>query len=203
MTDDRLFYPATQRNREAILDVLRGVLPASGLVLEIASGSGEHVVHFAQALPGLTFQPSDPDADALRSIAAWTAEHRLANIRPPVMLDALSESEQWPITKADAMVCINMIHISPWPATLGLLRGAARILPTGAPLYLYGPYIQSGVATAPSNEAFDASLKARNPEWGLRHLDEVATAARAAGFSAPMVTPMPANNRSVVFRKSA
>ena len=203
MTDDRLFYPATQRNRDAILDVLRGVLPASGLVLEIASGSGEHVVHFAQALPGLTFQPSDPDADALRSIAAWTAEHRLANIRPPVMLDASSESEQWPITKADAMVCINMIHISPWPATLGLLRGAARILPTGAPLYLYGPYIQSGVATAPSNEAFDASLKARNPEWGLRHLDDVATAARGAGFSAPMVTPMPANNLSVVFRKSA
>jgi hypothetical protein len=117
------------------------------------------------------------------------------------MLDA--SSGQWPVTAADAILCINMIHISPWPATLGLLRGAARILPTGAPLYLYGPYIQSGVATAPSNEAFDASLKARNPEWGLRHLDEVATAARAAGFSAPMVTPMPANNLSVVFRKSA
>jgi hypothetical protein len=199
MTDDRLYYPATQRNRDAILDVLRGVLPPSGIVLEIASGSGEHVAHFAQALPHLTFQPSDPDAEALRSIAAWTTEQRLANIRPPVMLDA--SSEQWPVTTADAILCINMIHISPWPATLGLLHGAARILPTGAPLYLYGPYIRGGVVTAPSNEAFDASLKTRNPEWGLRHLDDVAAAARDAGFSAPTVTPMPANNLSVVFRK--
>jgi hypothetical protein len=199
MTDDRLYYPATQRNRDAILDVLRGVLPPSGIVLEIASGSGEHVAHFAQALPHLTFQPSDPDAEALRSIAAWTTEQRLANIRRPVMLDA--SSEQWPVTTADAILCINMIHISPWPATLGLLRGAARILPTGAPLYLYGPYIRGGVVTAPSNEAFDASLKTRNPEWGLRHLDDVAAAARDAGFSAPMVAPMPANNLSVVFRR--
>jgi hypothetical protein len=199
MTDDRLHYPATQRNRDAILDVLRGVLPPAGLVLEIASGSGEHIMHFAQALPSLTFQPSDPDADALRSIAAWAAEHRLANIRPPLMLDA--SSGQWPVTAADAILCINMIHISPWPATLGLLHGAAKILPAGAPLYLYGPYVQSGVVTAPSNEAFDASLKARNPEWGLRHLDDVAAAARDAGFSAPAVTPMPANNLSVVFRR--
>ena len=199
MTDDRLYYPATQRNRDAILDVLRDALPPAGLVLEIASGSGEHVMHFAQALPGLTFQPSDPDADALRSIAAWAAERRLANIRPPVMLDA--SSDHWPVTQADAILCINMIHISPWPATLGLLRGAARVLPAGAPLYLYGPYVQSGVITAPSNEAFDASLKARNPEWGLRQLDDVAAAAHDAGFSAPTVTPMPANNLSVVFRR--
>jgi hypothetical protein len=199
MTDDRLYYPATQRNRDAILDVLRGVLPPSGIVLEIASGSGEHVAHFAQALPHLTFQPSDPDTEALRSIAAWTVEQRRDNIRPPVMLDA--SSEQWLVTTADAILCINMIHISPWPATLGLLRGAARILPTGAPLYLYGPYIRDDVVTAPSNEAFDASLKTRNPEWGLRHLDDVAAAARDAGFSAPKVTPMPANNLSVVFRK--
>lgn len=199
MTDDRLYYPATQRNRDAILDVLRGVLPPSGIVLEIASGSGEHVAHFAQALPHLTFQPSDPDAEALRSIAAWTTEQRLDNIRPPVMLDA--SSEQWPVTTVDAILCINMIHISPWAATLGLMRGAARILPADAPLYLYGPYVQGDVVTAPSNEAFDASLKTRNPEWGLRHLDDVAAAARDAGFSAPMVTPMPANNLSVVFRK--
>lgn len=199
MTDDRLHYPATQRNRDAILDVLRGVLPPAGLVLEIASGSGEHIAHFAQALPNLTFQPTDPDADALRSIAAWAAEHRLDNIRPPVMLDA--SSRQWSVTQADAILCINMIHISPWQATLGLLRGAARILPAGAPLYLYGPYIQSGVVTVPSNEAFDASLKARNPEWGLRHLDNVAATARDAGFSAPTATPMPANNLSVVFRR--
>jgi hypothetical protein len=199
MTDDRLYYPATQRNRDAILDVLRDTLPPAGLVLEIASGSGEHVVHFAQALPGLTFQPTDPDADALRSIAAWIAEHHLDNIRPPLMLDA--SSGQWPVTTADAVVCINMIHISPWSATLGLLREAGRILPAGAPLYLYGPYVQSGVVTVPSNEAFDASLKTRNPEWGLRHLDDVAAAAREAGFSAPTVVPMPANNLSVVFRK--
>ena len=197
MTDNRLYYPATQRNRDAILDVLRGTLPPAGLVLEIASGSGEHVAHFAQALPDLTFQPTDPEADALRSIAAWSGERRLSNIRAPMMLDA--SSQLWPVAKADAILCINMVHISPWAATLGLLRGAARILPAGAPLYLYGPYIQSDVATAPSNEAFDASLKARNPEWGLRNLDDVAAAARNAGFSAPAVTPMPANNLSVVF----
>ena len=199
MTDDRLYYPATQRNRDAILDVLRGVLPPSGLVLEIASGSGEHVAHFARAMPDLTFQPTDPEADALRSIAAWTAETRLANIRPPLMLDA--SSGQWPVAQADAILCINMIHISPWAATLGLVRGAARILPAGAPLYLYGPYIQTDVATAPSNEAFDASLRARSSEWGLRHLDEVTAVAEDAGFSAPTVTPMPANNLSVVFRR--
>ena len=199
MTDDRLYYPATQRNRDAILDVLRAVLPPAGLVLEIASGSGEHVMHFAQTLPHLSFQPTDPEPNALRSIAAWATKHGLGNIHPPLMLDAASE--QWPVTKADAILCINMIHIAPWPATLGLLCGAARILPAGAPLYLYGPYIQSDVVTAPSNEAFDASLKVRNPEWGLRQLDDVAMAARDAGFSAPTVTPMPANNLSVVFRK--
>lgn len=199
MTDDRLYYPATQRNRDAILDVLRGVLPPSGLVLEIASGSGEHVAHFARAMPNLTFQPTDPETDALRSIAAWAAENGLANIRPPLMLDA--SSGQWPVAQADAILCINMIHISPWAATLCLVRGAARILPAGAPLYLYGPYIQTDVATAPSNEAFDASLRERSSEWGLRHLDEVTAVAEDAGFSAPTVTPMPANNLSVVFRR--
>ncbi len=199
MIDRRLEYPATLRNRDVILDVLRGVLPSSGLVLEIASGSGEHVVHFARALPGLTFQPSDPEDAALQSIKAWTQDSALSNVRPPVMLDA--SSDLWPLAAADAVLCINMIHISPWPATKGLIRGCAKLLRKGAPLYLYGPYRRADVITAPSNEAFDASLKSRNPEWGLRDLEAVAELARAEGFSAPEITEMPANNLSVVFRR--
>jgi SAM-dependent methyltransferase len=199
MTDHRLQYPATQRNRDAILEVLRGVLPPSGLVMEIASGSGEHIVHFANALPGLTFQPSDPEDAARVSIAAWTLETDLSNIRPPLAIDV--RREPWPIAQADAILCINMIHISPWEATQSLMRNAGRILAKGAPLYLYGPYRQQGIVTAESNEAFDASLKSRDPRWGLRHLDDVAALAREAGFSEPAVTPMPANNLSVVFRR--
>jgi hypothetical protein len=199
MIDHRLQYPATERNRDAILDVLRGVLPEAGIVLEIASGSGEHVVHFARAFPNLTFQPSDPEDAALHSIAAWTQDTGAANVLPPVMLDAASD--RWPVGKADAILCINMIHIAPWRATEGLLREAAALLPQGAPLYLYGPYRQASVVTAPSNEAFDDSLKARNPEWGLRDLEIVAALARDSGFSAPVVTAMPANNLSVVFRR--
>lgn len=199
MTDHRLQYPATQRNRDAILEVLRGALPPSGLVLEIASGSGEHVVHFANALPGLTFQPSDPEDAARLSVAAWTAETGLPNIRPPLAIDV--RREPWPIAQADAVVCINMIHISPWEATQALMRNAGRILSGGAPLYLYGPYRQKDAVTAESNEAFDADLKSRNPQWGLRQLDDVAALARAAGFSGPEVIPMPANNLSVVFRR--
>jgi len=199
MTDRRLEYPATARNRDAILDVLRGVLPASGLVLEIASGSGEHVMHFARAFPDLTFQPSDPEDAALQSIAAWTQDSSLANIRPPVVLDATLA--QWPVNAADAILCINMIHIAPWRASEGLFRGAAGLLGAGAPLYLYGPYRRADVMTAPSNEAFDESLKSRNPEWGLRDLETVAALARDNGFSGPEVTEMPANNLSVVFRR--
>jgi hypothetical protein len=200
MTDDRLHYPATARNRDAIVAVLRGVLPASGVVLEVASGSGEHVAHFAQAFPALAFQPSDPEEAARQSIAAWARQAGLANVRPPLALDAAAED--WPLSVADAILCINMIHIAPWRATQGLLRGAARLLPAGAPLYLYGPYRRTGVVTAPSNEAFDASLKARHPEWGLRDLEVVAALARDHGFSAPAVTEMPANNLSVVFRRT-
>jgi hypothetical protein len=196
---DRLQYPATSRNRDVILDVLRGVLPRTGLVLEIASGSGEHILHFARAFPDLTFQPSDPEDAARRSIAAWVKESGSDNIRPPLDLDA--SKPDWPLTQASAILCINMIHISPWPATEGLLRGAAQILQSGAPLYLYGPYRQTGIETAPSNEAFDVSLKSRNSEWGLRHLEDVATLARLHGFSDASVTPMPANNLSVVFRR--
>ena len=199
MTDARRYAPATQRNRKPILDLLRGVLPARGLVLEIASGTGEHVVHFARELPGLTFQPSDPEPSARGSIAAWTAAENLTNIRPPMALDAAKTP--WPVASADAIVCVNMIHISPWESTLGLMRGAAAILPAGAPLFLYGPYIRADVATAPSNLEFDADLKRRNPAWGLRDISDVAEVARAAGFSAPAVTEMPANNLGVVYRR--
>lgn len=199
MIDRRLEYPATARNRDAILDVLRSVLPASGLVLEVASGSGEHVVHFARAFPDLTFQPSDPEDAALQSIAAWSQDSGLKNIRPPAMLDAASA--QWPVNAADAILCINMIHIAPWRASEGLFRGAARLLRAGAPLYLYGPYRRADVVTAPSNEAFDESLRSRNPEWGLRDLEAVAALAQDNGFSGPAITEMPANNLSVVFRR--
>ncbi len=199
--DPRLFAPSTQRNREAILAVLRATLPAAGLVLEIASGSGEHIVHFAGALPALDFQPSDPSPDALASIAAWSATSGLPNLRPPLLLDAAAAD--WPLAAADAILCSNMIHIAPWSATQGLLRHAGRILPAGAPLYLYGPYRRPGRELEPGNTAFDADLRSRNPEWGLRHLDAVAALAAAAGFGPPGVTEMPANNLSVVFRKPA
>ncbi|MGO4711753.1 DUF938 domain-containing protein [Bradyrhizobium sp. 2TAF24] len=199
MTDDRLSAPAAFRNRDPILDVLRTILPVRGTVLEIASGSGEHVVHFARHLPDLVFQPSDPGIDERRSIAAWVADSGLPNIEAPIALDAAAPP--WPIAHADAVVCINMIHIAPWQATQGLMRGAAAILPPGAPLYLYGPYRRSDTPLEPSNAAFDASLCSRNPAWGLRLLDDVAALATASGFASPAVTPMPANNLSVVFRK--
>jgi hypothetical protein len=199
VTDPRQHAPAAARNRDPILAVLRDVLPGTGTVLEIASGSGEHILHFARGLPGLTFQPSDPNPEARQSIAAWVAESGLANLRPPLALDAAAPP--WPIAAADAVLCINMIHISPWAATEGLLRGAAAILPPGAPLYLYGPYRRAGVPTAPSNEEFDRSLRDRNPDWGLRDLEAVAALAAAAGFGPPAVTEMPANNLSVVFRR--
>ncbi|WP_225767550.1 DUF938 domain-containing protein [Inquilinus sp. Marseille-Q2685] len=199
MTDHRQYAPAAARNRDPILAVLRGVLPRTGTVLEIASGSGEHIVHFAAAIPDLVFQPSDPNPEARRSIAAWTADSGLANLRPPLALDAAAAS--WPVTTADAVLCINMIHISPWAATEGLMRGAASILPPGAALYLYGPYRRAGVATAPSNEAFDRDLRQRNTDWGLRELEAVAELAAATGFSGPEVAEMPANNLSVVFRR--
>ena len=199
MTDHRLHAPATLRNRDAILEVLRRVLPTTGLVLEVASGSGEHVVHFAQHLPDLTFQPSDPSPEALLSISAWVEATRVTNVRPPVILDA-SEAP-WPIASADAVLCINMVHIAPWNATVGLMNGAAKSLPLGMPLYLYGPYRRGGVPTAASNEEFDRSLRAREPSWGLRDLEAVAMLARSTGFSEPIITAMPANNLSVVFRR--
>lgn len=198
MTDARQHSPAAQRNRDPILNVLRRTLPESGLVLEIASGSGEHIVHFAANLPGLVFQPSDPKPEALASIAAWIEAAGVSNVRPPIRLE--THQPFWPIANAAAIVCINMVHISPWEATVGLITGAAAILPPGAPLYLYGPYLRRNVATAPSNEAFDRSLRERNPAWGLRALEDVAAVAAASGFSAPEITEMPANNLSVAFK---
>lgn len=190
--------PAAARNRDPILAVLRETLPASGLILEIASGTGEHVCHFAEALPQLDWQPSDPDPDALASIAAWS--EGIPNIRRPFRLDAAAPD--WPLSHADAILCINMIHISPLSATEGLFAGAARLLPPGAPLYLYGPYRRADVLTAPSNEAFDASLQARNPEWGLRQLEDVLALAKHAGFGFERLVEMPANNLSLVLRRT-
>lgn len=189
--------PATERNRDAIAAVLRDVLPAHGLVLEVASGTGEHAVHFARLFPALQWQPSDPDPDALNSIEAWAADAGLPNLRPPVELDAAGT---WPVAAADAVLSINMVHISPWRATLGLIAGAARVLPPGGPLILYGPYRRRGLPTAPSNEEFDLSLKARNPEWGLRVLEDVCAAAEAYGLTLDDVRPMPANNVTAVLR---
>jgi SAM-dependent methyltransferase len=195
MTEDpRRFAPATLRNRDPLLAALRPLLPAQGLVLEVASGSGEHCAHFAAGLSGLDFQPSDPDAANRASIDAWCTG--LANARPALALDATAP---WPALRVDAVLCINMIHIAPWSATIGLLHGAAAVLGAGAPLILYGPFRRAGVPTAPSNEEFDASLRARDPAWGLRALEEVAAA--ATGFAAPQVIEMPANNLTVLFRR--
>lgn len=191
--------PATLRNREAIAAVLAKELPATGLVLEIASGSGEHICYFAEHFPALTWQPSDPDPAALASIAAWSAEAGLANIRPPMEVDAAAPN--WPVVHADALLCINMVHISPWAATEGLFAGAAWVLGTGAPLMLYGPYREVDVPTAPSNEAFDQSLKARNPEWGLRHVESVDRLATSHGFTRSARHAMPANNLVLVYRR--
>ena len=199
MTDARLHADSVLRNRTPILAVLRPVLAGVRSVLEVASGTGGHVAHLAAALPHVTFQPSDPSPQARASIDAWAATEGLGNVRPALALDAASPP--WPVPPTDAVVCINMVHISPWSATLGLLRGAAALLAPGGVLYLYGPYRRAGVDTAPGNLAFDASLRARDPAWGLRRLEEVAEAARAAGFSAPATHDMPANNLSVLFTR--
>jgi SAM-dependent methyltransferase len=201
MIDARRHAPATARNRDPILDVLRRHLPETGLLLEVSAGTGEHAVHFAAAFPGLTWQPTDPDPGARASIAAWAREAKLNNLRPPLALDAASDT--WPLARADAVLCINMIHIAPWAAGLGLLRGAARVLPPGGPLLLYGPYRQGGAHTAPSNEAFDAGLRAQDPDWGVRDLETVAAEAAAVGFGAPEVEAMPANNLMLIFRRAA
>lgn len=197
--EGRRHAPATDRNRDPIAAVLRQELPAEGLVLEVASGTGEHAIHFAEQLPDLQWRPSDPDGAARASIAAWAREAGRANLLPPLDLDAATEI--WPIDEAAAVLCVNMVHISPWEATLGLLAGAARILPPGAPLILYGPYFRDAVDTAPSNLAFDIDLRARDERWGLRHLEDVDHAAMAVGLEPSRLVEMPANNIMRVYRR--
>jgi cyclopropane fatty-acyl-phospholipid synthase-like methyltransferase len=191
--------PAAERNKQAIAEVLAEVLPPAGVVLEIASGSGQHSAFFARAFPALTWQPSDLDAEALASIEEYRVEAGLSNLRSPVRLDAASD--QWPAGQIDAVMCINMIHIAPWAACLGLLRGAARILPAGGPLVLYGPYSIDGDFTAPSNIAFDQRLRGENPEWGVRELRDIERAAALVGLALDRCVPRPANNHVVVFRR--
>jgi len=195
----KLAPPAAVRNAPFLIDVLRRVMPADGLVLEIASGSGYHAAAFARAFPHLRWQPSEPEPAARASIAAHVDDAGAANLLPPLALDVLQSP--WPVAHADAVVCINMMHISPWRATEALFAGAARLLDREAPLLSYGPYILHGDFIAESNVAFDASLKARNPEWGLREVDDVAAAAAAAGLRLDEIVPMPANNLSLIFRR--
>ena len=191
--------PATLRNREAIAKVLAKELPQSGRVLEVASGTGEHAVYFAQRNPALEWQPSDPDESALASIAAYRAEAALTNLQAPIRLDA-SATADWPQGAFDAIVCINMVHISPWAASIGLFKGASQAMGGKAPLILYGPYIEADIKTAPSNLEFDRSLKARNPAWGLRHISEMDRLAREHGFARSKRYAMPANNLALVYR---
>jgi len=191
--------PAALRNREPITDVLRDWLPDTGLVLEIASGSGEHIVHFARAFPNLDWQPSDVDEGALASIAAWAEESGLANIRAPIWLD--TRNTDWGIAAADVIFSANMVHISPWASAEGLVAGAAQLLDRGGSLILYGPWLKDDIDTAPSNLAFDADLKSRNPEWGLRRVEDFAAIAEKSGFELVETRPMPAHNLMLLLEK--
>jgi SAM-dependent methyltransferase len=193
----KLSSPSAQRNRGPISAVLADWLPESGLVLEVASGSGEHAMHFAQAFPQLEWQPSDPDPGAILSIEAWRTDFGLANLHEPVILDAAAQT--WPVERAEAVLNINMLHISPWEAALGLLDGAARVLAPGGKLILYGPWIVDGLQTAQSNLAFDADLKRRNPAWGLRKVEDFAAEAEVRGLLLADQREMPANNRMLLF----
>lgn len=198
MPDLRRHAPATHRNREPIFAVLSRLLPAGGHVLEIASGSGEHASYFASRLPGVTWQPTDVDPDARASIDAHC--EGIANVRPALALDV--REVPWPIGAVDAIVCVNMIHIAPWAACLALMEGASERLRRGSALFLYGPFKRAGAHTAPSNESFDASLRARDPSWGVRDLEEVTRVAEKQGFSLDEVVEMPANNLSVIYRRT-
>lgn len=199
MADPRRRAPATERNRAPIAAVIGPLLPAGATILEVASGTGEHAAYFAGLFPDRIWQPSDCDEAALASIAGWRDQARLANLRAPLRLDAAAV--EWPEVRADAILCVNMVHISPWGATEGLMRGAGRLLAPGAPLILYGPYLRAGRPTAPSNLAFDASLKARDPEWGLREVAAVAAEAAACGMDFERLFEMPANNLILLFRR--
>lgn len=191
--------PAASRNRDPITEVLKDWLPPSGLVLELASGTGEHALHFARTFPDLDWQPTDPDPEALKSIAAWQSDANLANLQPPVKLDA--RETDWPLRQADAILTINMVHISPWEAALGLLDGAARLLSRGAALILYGPWKEAEAKTAPSNLAFDDMLRARDPRWGLREVETFAAEAQKRGLTLIERRVMPANNLMLLLRR--
>jgi hypothetical protein len=198
--DAKRSAPAALRNREPIAEVLTDWLPKHGTVLEVASGTGEHAVWFAERFPNLTWQPSEADATALASIKSWRAESAGPNLRAPIVIDAASAD--WPIDRADAVLNINMAHISPWEASLGLIAGAARLLPVGNPLILYGPWLKDDMETAPSNLAFDENLKARDAQWGLRRVEDFAAAAADEGFEFVECRRMPANNLMLLFRMS-
>jgi hypothetical protein len=195
------FAPAAERNRQPILDVLRRVLPPSGLVLEVASGTGQHAIFFSEHLPSLRWQPTDASSEAVQSIGAWVDETARENILAPLDLDV--RSPQWPIATADALVCINMIHISPWETTEALFHGASKLLAGGAPLITYGPYRLHGEHTAPTNAAFDQSLRSRNARWGVRDIDELLDLGDRTGFTLEERVGMPANNMTLVWMRAA
>jgi hypothetical protein len=197
--DGKWFTSSAERNKDPILAVLARVLPSRGVVLEIASGTGQHVLHFAKVLPGLTWQPSDPDPELRESIALRVKEQQLANVNRPIDLDVTRLP--WPLQTADAVVCINMIHVAPWSATLALLEGTRALLPTQHVLFLYGPYRRFGQHTSKSNEQFDSDLRAHDPEWGLRDLEAVSETAASSGFVLAEVVEMPANNFSLIFER--
>lgn len=200
--DARLYAPSAARNREPIDAVLQAHLPSGGLVLEIASGTGEHVVHFAShSGKTLTFQPTDREASASASIDAWVRELGLSNVLPAIELD-VSEAK-WPVVAADVVLCINMIHIAPWAAAAGLMRGAGTILSPDGMLVLYGPYRRESRHTSSGNEAFDNSLRAENPEWGIRDLEAVSDLADTHGLILTHTEDMPANNLTLIFRRQA
>jgi hypothetical protein len=198
-SDGKWSTPTAERNKGPILDVLARVLPNSGLVLEVASGTGQHIIHFAKALPGLTWQPSDPDAELRESIALRIREEHPANVKSPIDLEVTKLP--WPLRTADAMVAINLIHVAPWSATLALFQGAKGLLSTGHVLFLYGPYRRFGRHTSDSNAQFDLDLRAHDPEWGLRDLEAVSDVAGGAGFVLAETVEMPANNFSLVFKR--
>jgi hypothetical protein len=201
LCDGRWLSPSAQRNKDPILAVLARVLPATGVVLETGSGTGEHVIHFAKALPTLTWQPSDVDAGCRGSIARWIEAERVSNVRPPIALDM--RERPWPIASANAIVCINVLHVAPWSTAVALFEGASDLLAANDVIVLYGPYRRGGRHTAPSNERFDASLRAHDPAWGVRDADDVTQLGARAGFERTEIIEMPANNLSLVFRRDA
>ena len=197
--DGKWSIPAAERNKDPILGVLARVLPARGLVLEIASGTGQHVLHFAKALPDLAWQPSDPDAELRKSISLRIQEERPANVHSPIDLDVTQLP--WPLPTADAVMAINLIHVAPWSATLALFEGAKALLPTAGVLFLYGPYRRFGRHTSQGNAKFDLDLRTHNAEWGLRDLEAVSEVAAGTGFDLAEIVEMPANNFSLVFKR--